>query len=134
MPVCLESQRANRRQISVQPLKKSVVVRRQAHQRIGIRTGGRQALDGAVEFEELRAPRVIANQALNPEYAGEALPARDFIHAMARCRGVHDHVAGRQFCALAAEVALDDEFAAAVVLLERTGTGSPTGRCAVVFW
>src|ERR1700733_2368714 len=96
--------------------KQSVGVRRQAYQRIGIRAGCSQALDGAVEFEKLRPLRIVANQALNPEHAREPLPVRDFVHPMARCRGVHDHVAGRQFCALAAEVALDDEFAAAVVL------------------
>ena len=88
-----------------------VVVPREPHQRVLIRLQFRQPLNRAIQLEQLLAPQIIANQALDPENAGHPHPTSHGSHAMPRRRGIDDQIAGGELGGLAAEVAVDDEFA-----------------------
>src|ERR1700733_13507651 len=90
----------------------TVVMPREPPQGLRNGPGFSQALDGAIELEQLPALEIIANQTLDPKHAAKARSASHRTYAMPRCRGVDDHVAGGQFDRLAAEGIIDDEFAA----------------------
>jgi hypothetical protein len=81
---------------------------------LGVGAGG-EALDAGVEVEEERAVGVLADHALDPEEAADAVAAGYRLYAVQARGWVEDHRAGGELDRFFAVVVLDDELAAIVV-------------------
>ena len=80
-----------------------------------VRVIARELDDRHIHVKEQRAPAFVPDHALGPEEGGNARTARDWRDVMQRGRRIYDHIAGRQFHAVAAIGVFDHKLTTVIV-------------------